>query len=267
MKISIVIVSWNVKDLLQKCLNSIINNPLYELTETFVVDNASKDGSAEMVKEKFPQINLIASDKNLGFAKGNNVALKKCTGDYILFLNPDTEIFTDTLQKSVEFMAQNPNCGIMGCKMLYGDKSFQPSVRRFPSLWPIFLMLIKAPKIFKKIKAIDRYMATDFDYNKAQEVDQVMGAYMFVKKEVIDRVGAFDERFFYWFEEVDFCLRVKKAGFKIMYDPKTIIIHHGGKSFAQQKTINNQKIFFQSAFKYFMKNNFTKKYGETKDNS
>jgi len=256
MKISIIIVSWNVKELLEKCLLSIINNPLYELTETFVVDNASKDGSAQMVKEKFPQINIIASDENLGFAKANNLAIAKATGDYILILNPDTELFADTLQKSVEFMSQNPNCGIMGCKMLYGDKTFQPSVRKFPTFWPIFLMLIKAPKIFKRIKSIDEYMATDFDYSKMQEADQVMGAYMFVKKEVIDKIGAFDERFFNWFEEVDFCLRAKKAGFKIIYDPKTIIIHHGGKSFAQQKTISNQKVFFQSACKYFLKNGF-----------
>lgn len=99
-------------------------------------------------------------------------------------------------------------------------------------------------------------MATDFDYSKSQEVDQVMGAYMFIKKEVIEKIGGFDERFFNWFEEVDLCLRTKKAGFKIMYDPQTMVVHHGGKSFAQQKFITNQKVFFQSAWKYFFKNGF-----------
>ena len=257
MKISIIIVSWNTRELLEKCLNSIIKNPLYHLTEIFVVDNNSSDASAEMVKEKFSTVKLITSDKNLGFAKANNLALKKATGEYILILNPDTEIFTDTLQQSIEFMQGNPQCGIMGCKMLFDNNKLQPSVRRFPNFWPIFLMFIKAPKILKNIKAINNYMATDFNYEKEQEVDQIMGAYMFTRKEVIDKIGYFDERFFIWFEEVDLCLRNKKSGWKTMYNPEVTIIHHGGKSFSQQKFITNQKLFFKSAMKYFLKNGFS----------
>jgi GT2 family glycosyltransferase len=118
----------------------------------------------------------------------------------------------------------------------------------------VFLMLIKAPKVFKRLKAIDHYLAVDFDYSRLQEVDQVMGAFMLMPKEVVEKVKGFDERYFIWFEEVDLCLTVKKAGYKIIYNPELVIIHHGGKSFAQQTLVNNQKMFFTSAFKYFTKN-------------
>lgn len=254
MKISIIIVSWNTRELLRECLESVFKNPLAHLVEVFVIDNASADGSADMVAQNFPQVNLTASKENLGFGKANNIGIRQAAGDYVLLLNPDTEIFPDTLQKSMDFMAAHPDCGIMGCRMLYADRKLQPSIRRFPSFVPIFLMAVKAPKIFKSLKAIDRYLATDFDYSKTQEVDQVMGAYMFIRKQVLKKIGVFDEDFFIWFEEVDLCLRAHKAGFKVMYDPEASIIHHGGKSFAQQKLIANQKAFFKSAWTYLKKN-------------
>ena len=256
MKLSIIIVSWNVRDLLEKCLQSIARNPLYFQTETFVIDNNSNDGTAEMVAKKFPQVRLIANSNNLGFAKANNQGIRQAVGDYILLLNPDTELFPDTLSKSIEFMASHQDCGIMGPRMLYGDRKLQPSVRRFPTFWPIFLMLTKTPKVFKNIKAINNYLATDFDYNEEQTVDQVECAYMFITRGVIDKIGFLDERYFNWFEEVDFCLQTKKAGLQVYYNPNVQIIHHGGKSFAQQKKITNQKVFFQSAWKYFLKNGF-----------
>lgn len=258
MKLSIIIVSWNVENLLRKCLKSIYNDPIGNLSEVFVIDNISKDKTVEMVKREFPQVKLIANQENLGFAKANNQGIKLATGEYILFLNPDTELFPNTISKSIEFMSSHPDCGIMGPQMLYSDRSPQPSVRRFPTIWPILLMLIKAPKLIKNIKSINRYLATDFDYFKTQEVDQVMGAYMMTRKELIDRIGIMDEKFFIWFEEVDFCLRARRAGYKIYYNPEVKIIHYGGKSFAQEKVITKQKIFFQSAFIYFRKNGFLK---------
>ena len=258
MKLSIIIVSWNVESLLRKCLKSIYKDPVGMMSEVFVIDNLSNDKTVEMVKTEFPQVKLIANTVNAGFAKANNQGIKEATGDYILLLNPDTELFPDTLSKSIEFMAANYDCGIMGPQMLYADRKLQPSVRRFPTIWPILLMLLKAPKILKNIKAINYYLATDFDYSKLQEVDQVMGAYMMTARKALDKVGLFDEKFFIWFEEVDLCLRARKAGFKIYYNPKAQIIHHGGQSFSQQKKITNQKIFFQSALTYFLKNGFTK---------
>lgn len=258
MKLSIIIVSWNTGDLLEKCLRSVQKDLAGSMAEVFVIDNNSSDNTVEMIKEKFPRVKVIANKYNTGFAKANNQGIKEATGDYILLLNPDTELFPDTISKSIEFMASHPDCGVMGPKMLYVDNKLQPSVRRFPTVWPIFLMLIKAPKIFKNIKSINNYLATDFDYTKEQVVDQVMGAYMITKMEVLNKTGLLDEKFFIWFEEVDFCLRVVKAGYKVFYNPEVKVIHHGGKSFAQQKTINKQKMFFQSAWKYFIKNGFIK---------
>lgn len=273
MDFSIIIVSWKVKDLLKKCLRS-IESARGDLTlEIFVVDNDSQDGTVEMVKHDFPQVNpvkygeavnfskknlfngvkLIASDKNFGFARANNLALKQATGEYALLLNPDTELKADTLSHALEFMKRSPDCGVLGPKMFYPDGSLQPSVRRFPTVWPILLMLLKLPKIFPHLKSIDRYLAVDFDYSKEQEVDQVMGAFMLMPKKVIEQVGLLDERFFVWFEEVDLCRRIKAAGFKIIYSPSVSIVHHGGKSFKQQAIISTQWRFFASALKYFLK--------------
>lgn len=252
-RISIIIVSWKVRDLLKKCLESAnAARGDFDL-EIFVVDNASGDGTVEMIQRDFPEIKLISSSVNLGFAKANNLALKQASGEYVLLLNPDTEISRETLAKSVEFLSSHPNCGALGPKMLYPDGRLQPSVRRFPAVWPIVLMLFKIPKLFKRLKAIDDYLAKDFDYERAQIVDQIMGAYMFLPRRVLEKAGCLDERFFIWFEEVDFCRRLKLAGYEVWYDPEISIIHHGGKSFAQQALITNQRVFFLSALKYFLK--------------
>ncbi|MFA6228111.1 MAG: glycosyltransferase family 2 protein [Patescibacteria group bacterium] len=252
-QLSIIIVSYKVKDLLEKCLDSIYRNQGNLTMELFVVDNASGDGTAELIKKKFPQSRLIASDKNLGFAKANNLAIKQATGEYILLLNPDTEIFPDTLSKSVAAVKRHSACGILGVQMIYPDGRLQPSVRRLPTRWPVILMLLKLPKLLPHLKSISRYLAEDLDYAKEQEVEQVMGAFMLIPRPVLDKVGLLDERFFVWFEEVDFCRRVSRAGYKIIYTPETKIIHHGGKSFGQQKVVTNQWRFFKSALLYFLK--------------
>jgi len=257
-KISIIIVSWNVKDLLIKCLDSINIVRSKMPLEVFVVDNDSHDNTAESIKQNFSWVKLIASDKNLGFAKANNLAIKQATGDYILLLNPDTEIFTDTLERCLSFVASHADCGVMGCKMVYPNGQDQPSIRRLPNFWPILLMLLKLPKVFPNLKTIKNYLAEDFDYTKTQPVEQVMGAFMFMPKSAIEKVGLLDERFFVWFEEVDFCRRVWQAGLKVYYLADAKIIHHGGKSFSQQKIITNQRRFFISAAKYFLKNGFKK---------
>lgn len=252
-QLSIIIVSWNTKDLLRKCLRSIEQGRGSIDLEVFVVDNASHDNSVEMVQREFSWVKLIASPYNLGFAKGNNTAIKQAQGKYILLLNPDTEIFPDTLEKALFFMENNADCGAMGCKMIFPNGQDQASVRRFPTWWPIFLMLIKAPKLFTNLKALKYYLAEDFDYTKKQTVDQIMGAFMLIPKAIFDKVGILDERFFNWFEEVDLCRRIWQSGYKIYYFPEVKIIHHGGKSFSQETLIKNQRVFFSSALKYFLK--------------
>ncbi|MEI6288485.1 MAG: glycosyltransferase family 2 protein [bacterium] len=256
MKISIIIVSWQVRDLLEKCLQSILKNSLSAQTEIFVVDNNSDDGTIDMVREKFSSVKVVANKKNLGFAMANNIALRQATGDYILFLNPDTELFSDTLQKAVDFMTTHKGAGMVGCRLVFPDGSFQPSVRRFPTWWPIFLMLLKLPKFFSHLKPIEKYLAVDFDYEKEGSVDQVMGAFMFTRQSSLKKVGEMDERFFIWFDDADFCLRFWTAGEPVYYTPSFKIIHYQGKSFAQQKVIDKQWNFFHSAWQYFIKHGF-----------
>ncbi|MFA5029524.1 MAG: glycosyltransferase family 2 protein [Patescibacteria group bacterium] len=255
MDLSIVIVSWNVKELLNKCLTTISKNSAGLSWEIVLVDNASSDGTVETVRQKFPEVKLIANKQNLGFAKANNLALKEAQGEFILLLNPDTEVLSGSLEKCLAIIKDNPRIGILGCQLLNSDKSVQPSVRRFPRLWPILLLFLKLPKFFS-FKSVNRYLAKDFDYQKEQTVDQVMGAFMLLPKRVIGEIGPLDERFFIWFEEVDFCRRARQKGYQVFYTPQAQIIHHGGQSFSQQGVINKQWQFFKSAWLYFKKYGF-----------
>ncbi len=254
--LSIIIVSWQVKNLLKKCLESIYQNQVDIALEIFVVDNASNDGTAEMVKTNFPQVKLIANQKNLGFAAANNQALKSATGQYLLLLNPDTEILNGALKKMLDFLEASPKIGIAGCKHLNADRTLQPSVRRLPTFFPIFLMLIKITKVFKNLKTIKKYLATDFDYQLTQPTEQVAGSFFLIRKKILEQVGLLDENFFLWFEEVDYCKRAKDAGWQIWYNADASIIHHGGQSFSQQLTAKKQKMFFTSAWRYFKKHGF-----------
>lgn len=258
MELSIIIVSWQVKELLKKCLKSIERFAGDLDYEILVVDNASIDGTTTMVKKEFPQIKLIANSKNLGFAAANNQALKIAQGNYLLLLNPDTEILPGSLQKSLDFLKTKSKAGIIGCQILNPDKTRQPSVRRFPGFWPIFLIFLKLPKFFH-FKSVDNYLAKNFDYNQTQTVDQVMGAFMLIKKEALAKIGYLEEKFFLWFEEVDFCLRAKEAGYEVYYFAAAQIVHYGGQSFDQQKLVKKQWRFFVSALTYFHKHGWRRK--------
>lgn len=252
-ELSIIIVSWNVKKLLAKCLESIFKNQGNLDLEIIVVDNASKDKTVEMIKQEFSRIKLIANNKNLGFAKANNQGIKQSQGEFILILNPDTEIIGNGLEKMLEFMKQNQKAGIAGCQHLNPDKTIQPSVRRFPTLVPILLILTKIAKILPNLPSLKKYLAKDFNYKQQRQVDQTAGSFLMIRRQVIEKIGLFDEKFFTWFEEVDLCKRAKNAGWEIWYTPVAEIIHHGGASFKQQLTLKNQRIFFQSAWRYFNK--------------
>lgn len=256
MTLSIIIVSWNVKDMLRNCLRSIYSETKNISFEVIVVDNCSKDGSMEMIRRDFPRVKVIANKKNAGFAVANNQGIKLSKGDFILLLNPDTIILDKTIKKSVEFMNKNKDCGVMGPKILNPDKTIQPSVRKFPEFWPIFLIFLKLPKIFPNLKSVNNYLAVDFNYKKTKTAAQVMGAFMLIRKEILEQVGLLDENFFIWFEEVDFCKRVWDAGYKVCYNSATEIIHYGGQSFKQQKVAKRQFMFFKSAWRYFKKHGF-----------
>ncbi len=257
MKLSIIVVSWNVRDLLEKCLQSIFEQTRNINFEILVVDNGSTDGTAEMILKKFPQVNLIRSTKNLGFAAGNNLALRSVLGssqsEFILLLNPDTEIINSAIEKMVDLMRREPEAGITGPKLLNADRSLQPSVRRFPTFLDQLFILFKVTHFWLNSRVLKHYWATDFDYLETAEVDQVMGAFFLVRREVFERIGLFDEKFFLWFEEVDFCRRAKQAGYRIIYYPGAEVIHYGGQSFKQRWTLRKQWWFLKSLIYYFWK--------------
>ncbi|MFA6381837.1 MAG: glycosyltransferase family 2 protein [Candidatus Buchananbacteria bacterium] len=257
-ELSIIIVSWNVKDLLKKCLESIIKYRGDLTFEIIVVDNASGDGTVEMIKKEFPRVVLIPNTTNLGFGTANNQGILKSRGDFILVLNPDTVILKDCLPRMVDFMKSNYQVGIAGCKHLNPDWTLQFSVRRFPSFWPIFLIITKIAKIFPNLPALSSYLAKDFNYKIAQPVDQVAGSFFLLRKKTLDEIGLFDENFFTWFEEVDLCRRAVASGWQVWFTPDGEIIHYGGQSFVQQLGVKKQKVFFQSALYYFQKHGLNK---------
>jgi GT2 family glycosyltransferase len=254
MKLSIIIVNWNTKTFLENCLNSIFKKNKNLDYEIIVVDNDSKDSSKDYLsKIKNEKIKVIINERNLGFAKANNLALKEAKGEYLLFLNPDTEFLEDSLEKIINFMEENKDCGIMGVNLIDKDNKTQLSVRNFPTLSSQILILLKIHHLFPNLKPLANYFLYDFDYTKKQEVNQVMGAFLVTKREIIKKIGGFDENFFLWFEEVDFCKRVKEAGFKIIYNPSIKVKHYGSSSFKQMLPFKKQLIFNKSLIYFFKK--------------
>lgn len=251
--LTISVVNINNCSLLENCLKSIFKNTYKTNFEVFVVDNASVDGSQEMVKEKFPQVRLIENNVNCGFATANNQVIKESRSKYVLLLNNDTVVLENALDKMVEFMDKNKDAGALGCKLLNPDGTLQPSCRKFPNFLVYILILLKIHRIFPKLKVLKRYFMADFNHNKIKEVDQVMGACLLMRRESIDDVGLLDEQFFLWFEEVDWCRRAKDKGWKIYFTPEAEITHYGGKSFYKLSNLTRQRGFNCSLLKYFKK--------------
>jgi len=251
--LTVIIVSWRVKDLLKNCLSSIYTNTTNINFEVIVVDNASCDGSVEMVIGYFPQVKLISNLRNRGFARANNQAIGQARGRQLLLLNPDTIIVDNALADMVSFMDRHPEVGVAGCRILNPDKTWQPSVRKFPTLLDHLMMMFKLHHFFQ----LKDYRQLEFDEHKEQEVDQVMGAFFMINSNVVKRVGHFDEGYLNWFEEVDFCWRAKKAGLKVVYTPQAEIIHWRGQSFRQLYRTHGQWIFCRSRLRYIRKNQGT----------
>src|SRR3989344_1389811 len=208
MKLSILVVNWNTRDLVIKCVNSILKYAPDFAWEAVVVDNGSKDGSADALTNLFAhnkKIKVIQSLRNLGFAKGNNLALQHASGEFIFLLNPDAAVTEGALEKLVNYLESHPDVGIVGPTMINPDGSLQHSVPRFPGIWSS-LMVFSGLHRFVRQK---RYLMDDFDYGREADVDQVMGAALATRRSIIDQLGFLDENFWLWYEEVDFCKRVK----------------------------------------------------------
>ena len=233
MTLSICIVNWNTRDLLKACLHSIERYPPAEPYEVIVVDNASTDGSAEMVRTQFEWVKLIANSENRGYAGGNNQAITQAQGEFILLLNPDTEIHPETFSQALAFMRRHPDVGAIGAKQVFPDGRIQPSLRAFPTPRPLLFEVLGLAKLFPKCPMFAAYRYGWFGYDRPIEVDQPMGTFLLVCRAVVARVGLMDESFPLFFNDVDWCYRIKQAGWKIMFVPSVVITHHGGASTSQ----------------------------------
>lgn len=228
--VSIVIVSFNTRDLLRRCMQTVINEAGAVTYEMIVVDNASRDGSAEMVEREFPQARLLRSDINLGFAVANNRAFKVARGRYVVLLNSDAFLQPGALARAVAHMQLDPRIGLGGARLIGSDGSWQPSARQFPSLVNDFLCLSGLSSRFPHSRFFGRFDSTWMDAHRPAEVDWVPGAFSILSRRVLEEVGYFDESFFLYYEEVDLCRRIKAAGYSIWYWPDVVIVHLGGES-------------------------------------
>lgn len=253
--LSIIIVNWNTEKLIKDCLESIYKTTRNTSFEIFVVDNNSSDNSVKIIKENFPQVKLIANDRNNGFAKANNQAIKESSGRYILLLNPDTIVLDNAIERMVKYLDENPDVGIVGCRLLNPDGTLQESCRRFPNVKTYASILLKLHHIMPNLKIFKDYFMKDMDYDKENEVEQVMGAVLMYRRDVLGTDPSYlDEDYWIWFEEVDFCYKVHKKGYKIMYIPDVSIIHYKAQSFNQVLRAEQQRIFNKSMKTYFSKN-------------
>ncbi len=252
-KLSIIIVSWNVRRDIINCLDSIYDCHPSKPFEIIVIDNASSDGSTQEIRKQFPKVTCIANNQNYGFAGANNQGTKLAKGEYLLFLNPDTIIHSEALDYLVTFMDNNKDVGVCGPKLLNEDGTTQRSVRRFPSYRGALyrFTLLKYFKIFKN--SYQSWLMKDFDHKSQRDVDQLMGAALLVRKSIIDKIDGFDENFFMYYEEVDLCYRVKQHNWRIVFLPQVCITHLGGRS-SQQIPAAKRIMMLRSLLKYFRKN-------------
>lgn len=250
MDFSIIIVSWNVREKLKNNLRALYESKGAEF-EVFVVDNNSADGTASMVEQDYPPVKLIVNRENYGFARANNQAIKQAQGRYILLLNPDMRLFDDTLSRIVSWADSHDKAWVIGCRLIDESARIIKQVRRFPTLVDQLAIILKIPHIFPAV--LDKYLRNDFDYSKSASVDSIRGGFFMIRKQTVEKIGLLDERFFLWFEEVDYCRRVREAGGEIWYVPTVECIDLLGQSFKQLGSLIKQKYFRDSMLKYFKK--------------
>lgn len=258
MDLAIVIVSYNTGERLRRCLQSIFASQTKYQYEVWVVDNASTDGSAGLVKKEFPQVHLIENEGNLGFAKANNQAILQSNGRYVLLLNSDVEVESDTFDNMISFMDNNATVGICGCKVLKDDGTLDLACRRsFPDLGSALFRLTGLSFLFPKSKW-SSYNLTYLPEDEICEVDSVMGAFLLIRRSLIEKIGLLDENFFMYGEDLDWCYRAKESGFKVMYVPITSVIHHKGSS--SRKLPDKALYEFHRAMQLFYQKHYQQKH-------
>jgi O-antigen biosynthesis protein len=261
MKLSIVIVNYNVKYFLEQALHSVRKALQGIEAEVFVVDNHSVDGSCEMVKRKFPEVILIENKENTGFSKANNQAIHLSKGEYVLLLNPDTVVEEDCFTKTIAFMDATPDAGALGVKMIDGKGHFLPESKRgLPTPKVAFYKMFGFATIFPKSKRFGKYHLGYLDKNKTHSVEVLAGAFMMLRKSVLDKIGLLDEDYFMYGEDIDLCYRISKSGYINYYFPDTTIIHYKGES--TKKTSINYVFIFYRAMITFAQKHYTQKHAQ-----
>jgi GT2 family glycosyltransferase len=248
MELSVAIVNWNAEDLLIQCLGFINQMMPGMRKEVFVVDNGSANGMSTIVKERFPEVNLIQNQRNVGFAKANNQAFRLSKGKYLLLLNPDTKVKEGAIERLISFMDIHPDAGVAGGQLLNGDGSRQNSIANFPSLATELLNKSLLRRFFPK-----KFPGKERNYSGPVEVDSVIGACMMVRRVALEQVGLLDEDYFLFLEETDWCYRMKRAGWKVYHVPQAEVYHFQGKSAGTARKRARVE-FYRSRYHFFKKN-------------
>ncbi len=248
--VSVIVVNWNTRDLLRECLASVVAQMGEVALELLVVDNASTDGSAEMVRQEFPQARLWVNAENRGFAAANNQAIAQAQGRYLFLLNSDAYLRPGALQSLRDFLDAHPEAAVVGPKVLNPDGTTQPSCFRFPTAWDVFCEMAFLSALFPGSPLFNRRGMGGFDRRTVREVDWVLGAAMAVRREWAERVGGLDEGYFIYAEELDWCRRIRGAGGRIFFFPGAEVVHYGGVSKARARAAILPRAF-ASRFRYY----------------
>ena len=257
-QVSIIIINWNVRDLLKANLARLFSPLLFkegvgeDIAEVIVVDNGSADGSVVMIKADFPKVHLIRNESNRGFAYAVNQALRVAKGEVMVLFNPDMLMGDGAIEHAYQTLTRQKDIGVLGVKLAREDGSIVESVRRDPGFGDQLAILLKVPHLLPKV--LDRYLMKDFDYAKSQNVDQLRGSFFAFRRDVYEKIGSFDaNNFFIWFEEVDFCKRVREAGLRVWYSADVACIDLVGRSFHQRTARWKQYHLSRSMTRYFKK--------------
>lgn len=252
--ISIIIISTNERKDLERCLDSLERSGQGLALEILVIDNCGQDGVAELVRDRHSQIKLVRNPVRFGFSTNNNIGIVRSTGRYILILNPDTILSDDTLRTMLSYMNANPGVGAAGCKLVNSDGSLQYTARKFPTLTSVICRWARIDHYFPKIGILRDYLMKDYDHDVVREVDWIIGAFLFVRRSVLEEIGPFDQRFDpLYIEDEDLCYRIKKMGYSVHYVPTTTIIHAYNRQSARSIFNRMTYIHFRNFLRFYIK--------------
>ncbi len=264
--LSVIILNYNTRELTKTCLTTVLSSRLGDYSmEVIVCDNGSTDGSVEMIRREFPSVKLIENGKNVGFAAGNNPGLKASRGRYALLLNSDTEVPAGTLSAMIAFMDENDRAGAATCKLVLPDGSMDPACHRgFPTPWASLTYVTRLEKLFPRTRTFGQYHQGYKNLTRVHEVDCIVGAFFMVRRDVLDTVGLLDEDYFMYGEDIDWAFRIRKAGWKIYFNPAVTILHkkkQSGRSHRDSARRKTTEIYFHRYNWLFYKKNYAAVYG------